>query len=1154
MLPTTSKSGISRIPQVPASSNSIAIGGAAKQVAVAGNYAYVTTEASGLKVVDISDAGNLSLAATYSTTQPAVGVTIAPDGSHVVVTTGVSSSGEVLTLDISDPTNPTLSDTATLPGLGAAVVVATDGFGYVADAREGLQSLLFGQQQTAGSITFGSTIDGAHDLFVLDAQGTNTFSGEIGGSTPLANFGVGGTGITRFAANVTTTGVQLYGAPLRLQADVAMQGSEVAFFQSIDGDQNNLTVSTSNGTLFDGVALYGVDTLTVTGDTALSGTVYGQDIDLQGNLTLIGDASVVAGQTAPNLTAVAGPNFTFSVATPENGTGLNVAQGRGAVVSPDGQLAAISVQGTGVTLWDISDPTNPQNITDTANPILWDAANAAPIGGATATAFSPSGNELYISGYSSYGAGPISFASLDISDPANPTILDTLNTTEFGSSLALAYSVQVTPDGQTAVVGMNNNNNETGALAIIDLSDPSNLTISSRFSLGDVGASNSTESVALSADGRYAFVAGANSKVFSIVDISDPTSPALVSQNTTSTTLWTITSSFNDRYVYAGGDDGISVIDITDIYNPVEVDFESSYFNGVSNVGLFTYGIGLSADGLTLFAGSAGSFTDTSTSVVAYSVQNPADLQFGGFLSQSAVGLTNGGFINRVTNTPDGRTLIFNTFAFGSGDDPADFNFYQIPFDSVACGTVTVAGTIDGNGGNHSLLLETASGSVTVGGEIGGTQPLKDVRVLDQGVTTLSNNVTLTGSFDTLGQLVLGGDTTITADTVIFGGGVEAAGNSLGINTTTVTLDAATNSFSNIANLEVTGAADLCGTIATTGDLSIGGKVALLGTTALSSGAGEINISASGAVGTGIYGVGKALTLGDANQTGTITTGGIQVNTLDIGAGAFDISLNGGANSILVSSMSAVTKFENSGNVTLNGVSNSFFGGVDTTGVANTFIAGCVATFGADITLDNVTLLNNSYPAGGWSHRFDTRWTQVSGAVAGGANISISNLKANTVVNPKIEFDIGNGAPNTITLAGSTESTNPLYFKGVGSVDVTGDATLAGGIFAQNLYFGGSGVQNNTAPSLNFQGNVTLTGPMQIEGNTATFASGLEGSGNDLTIDFTQTATVDGFANVANFTSLGGTHPQWHLQHHWFPELRRQCQPVWRHRVAGHNG
>ena len=44
---------------------------------------------------------------------------------------------------------------------------------------------------------------------------------------------------------------------------------------------------------------------------------------------------------------------------------------------------------------------------------------------------------------------------------------------------------------------------------------------------------------------------------------------------------------------------------------------------------------------------------------------------------------------------------------------------------------------------------------------------------------------------------------------------------------------------------------------------------------------------------------------------------------------------------------------------------------------------------------------------------------------------------------------------------------------------------------------------------------------MEFEGITATFDKGVEASGNDLTLNFTQTATLDGFSKVGNFTSLG---------------------------------
>ena len=66
-----------------------------------------------------------------------------------------------------------------------------------------------------------------------------------------------------------------------------------------------------------------------------------------------------------------------------------------------------------------------------------------------------------------------------------------------------------------------------------------------------------------------------------------------------------------------------------------------------------------------------------------------------------------------------------------------------------------------------------------------------------------------------------------------------------------------------------------------------------------------------------------------------------------------------------------------------------------------------------------------------------------------------------------------------------------------------GDANLAGGVYAQNLSH-----ETDTTPSLNFTGNVTLTDPMEFEGITATFDKGVEASGNDLTLNFTNTATL----------------------------------------------
>ena len=102
--------------------------------------------------------------------------------------------------------------------------------------------------------------------------------------------------------------------------------------------------------------------------------------------------------------------------------------------------------------------------------------------------------------------------------------------------------------------------------------------------------------------------------------------------------------------------------------------------------------------------------------------------------------------------------------------------------------------------------------------------------------------------------------------------------------------------------------------------------------------------------------------------------------------------------------MTSATKFLNTGNLTLYGQGSSFFGGVEALNVANTFVAGCVATFGADINLNNVSMINGAP----YANRFDARWTQTHGATADGGNISISNFTSDT--SKSVEFDIGNGA------------------------------------------------------------------------------------------------------------------------------------------------
>ena len=173
-------------------------------------------------------------------------------------------------------------------------------------------------------------------------------------------------------------------------------------------------------------------------------------------------------------------------------------------------------------------------------------------------------------------------------------------------------------------------------------------------------------------------------------------------------------------------------------------------------------------------------------------------------------------------------------------------------------------------------------------------------------------------------------------------GGLEGGGHSVEFDLSNTEIDAGIQSFTNIADLTVTGAATINGTIQTTGNQLFQGATKMIGDTTLLSGAGEINLSS------GVNNGSTALTLGDGAQTGNIFVGGLQVRHLEVGAGNFDLELNGSMH--IATNLSTATKFLNTGNLTLYGQGSSFFGGIEALNVANTFVAGCVATLGMTST------------------------------------------------------------------------------------------------------------------------------------------------------------------------------------------------------------
>lgn len=207
----------------------------------------------------------------------------------------------------------------------------------------------------AGTITLGSTVDGAFSLAVSATE--SVIDGAVGATTPLTDFTVGPALIG--AGSVTTTGYQDYAGDMRLTADLAASSlnSGLLEFFNIDGDQS-LTTSTAGETSFNGVMGGSIPLTSVT--TMAGGTTDLDDtsITTQGNQDY--DNSV---QSSNDTTLTTNNLLVLPSAVSVQGTldlDLGESQTIAASFSGDGTLmlsgdAALTLSGTndvGVTIAD----------------------------------------------------------------------------------------------------------------------------------------------------------------------------------------------------------------------------------------------------------------------------------------------------------------------------------------------------------------------------------------------------------------------------------------------------------------------------------------------------------------------------------------------------------------------------------------------------------------------------------------------------------------------------------------------------------------------------------------------------------------------------------------------------------------------------------
>ncbi|MDE3046795.1 MAG: filamentous hemagglutinin N-terminal domain-containing protein, partial [Verrucomicrobiota bacterium] len=192
------------------------------------------------------------------------------------------------------------------------------------------------------SVTFGSTLDGGNALIIQGGSGTETFTGAIGGITPLASLTVVGGSIVQ-SSTVQLTGLLSYTGSSSLNGNITTNAGSVTMTGPVTLMNNPVTIDTTNtnpagaSILFSGGSstINGAQPLTLkggTGGTVTFGGAIGNSVAT--GAVLVSSASAVS--IGSNITAT---SFTITPAAPVTLAGSSV-------ITTTAATNGISISGT----------------------------------------------------------------------------------------------------------------------------------------------------------------------------------------------------------------------------------------------------------------------------------------------------------------------------------------------------------------------------------------------------------------------------------------------------------------------------------------------------------------------------------------------------------------------------------------------------------------------------------------------------------------------------------------------------------------------------------------------------------------------------------------------------------------------------------------
>jgi hypothetical protein len=513
---------------------------AARTIAVSGNRAYVAGLNSVLSVIDITDPW-LSLLGSCSIFGPAYDIVV--DGDHAFI---AAATAGLQIVDIQVPTAP-----AAVGGIstGASVfaVDVTGDLAYVVDSAGGLLIVNVADPAnpvprgywSSGVATVGIAVDGDRAFLAADTAGLIV----IDVSNPDAPSYLGYWSPMNRIRDVYVSGDFAYvadGASGIQMIDISVPGAP-QWVEGIDTPDDAYAVVVSGSHAFVSDRLSGMRVLEVrvpieplpVGSCATQSTAR--------RITVEGDYAFVGAGTAGLQTIAAhqpwNPGAYPAADTPGDSRGVVVA----------GNYAYVADWGSGLQIADVTDPTSPSIVADFDTPgSAWDVKVA--------------GNYAYVAD----GSGSSGLEVIDITNPLVPV---------FAGSY-VTYALGVTLSGDYAYVA-----NGSSGLLVIDINNP----VSPAYA-GICDTPGSAYNSAISGD--FAYVADSESGL-QVVDISNPGIPTIVGSCPTPASARDVVVE-GDRAYVACWDSGVSVVDITDPANPV---LENSYdTNG------YTTGIDVAGD------------------------------------------------------------------------------------------------------------------------------------------------------------------------------------------------------------------------------------------------------------------------------------------------------------------------------------------------------------------------------------------------------------------------------------------------------------------------------------------------------------------------------------------------------------------------------